>query len=148
MMKWNRYFDYENKGNEQVYRTRHDDKVSRRYKENGMTAALVEMKVEKKSIRKQEPSSTFWKKKVGHQHGGMVWNAYLLVLNTHAIFSLNTSRLRHTWEMYNWTKQKFGKNKFEAQSTTTFMPIKYLGMIGVVVWLADRCIGNVQNAVR
>jgi hypothetical protein len=28
-----------------------------------MTAALVEMKVEKKSIRKQEPSSTFERKK-------------------------------------------------------------------------------------
>lgn len=124
-------------------------------KENGMTAALVEMKVETKNPsenksrvphceRKKRGSSAWWNG-VERLFACLKYTRNFISLSWNHI--QNTSRLRHTWEMYDSTKQNWGK-KFEAQSTTTFMPIKYFGMIGVVVWLADRCIGNVQNVFR
>jgi hypothetical protein len=121
-----------------------------------MTAALVEMKVETKNPSENKSRVPHCERKNGghQQRGGMVWNAYLLVLNTHALLFLsqgiiqNTSRLRHTYGKCTIERNKNWGKKFEAQSTTTFMPIKYFGMIFVVVWLADRCIGNVQNVVR
>jgi hypothetical protein len=125
-------------------------------KENGMTAALVEMKVETKNPsenksrvphceRKKRGSSAWWNG-VERLFACLKYTRNFISLSGNHI--QNTSRLRHTYGKCTIERNKNWGKKFEAQSTTTFMPIKYFGMIFVVVWLADRCIGNVQNVVR
>ena len=124
-------------------------------KENGMTAPLVEMKVEtkKKSIRNKRAEFHILKEKRG---SSAWWNgverlfACLKYTRNFISLSLGESCTTHhdygthgkcsVNESKNWGK------KFEAQSTTTFIPIRHFGMIGVVVRLADGCIGNVHNA--
>jgi hypothetical protein len=67
-----------------------------------MTAALVEMKVETKNPSENKSRVPHCERKNGghQQRGGMVWNAYLLVLNTPALLFLSQGIIYKTHHDY------------------------------------------------